>query len=115
VILAAIGIYGVIARSVVARTAEIGIRMAIGASASSIVGIFTRQALIYIVIGVGIGGLLGLVTVKGLSQAIFGIESMLPLILLCVAGVVGGLVLIASYVPAFRVVQTEPGDALRYE
>lgn len=115
VILAGIGIYGVIARSVAARTAEIGIRMAIGASAGNIVGIFTRQAVIYIVVGVGIGGLLGLATVKGLSQAIFGIESMLPLILLCVAGVVGGLVLIASYIPAFRVVQIEPGDALRYE
>lgn len=115
VILAAIGIYGVIARSVVVRTQEIGIRMALGASASNIIGIFSKQGFLYIVVGLGVGGLLGLVTVYGLAQVIFGIQSMLPLILLSVAGIVGGLVMVASIIPAARVVRVEPGDALHYE
>jgi len=115
VALAAIGIYGVIARSVVVRTQEIGVRMALGASAANIIGIFAKQGFIYISIGLCVGGLLGLITVQGLSQVIFGIQAMLPLILAGVAIIVGGLVMIATFIPAARVVRVEPGDALHYE
>ena len=111
--LAAVGVYGVMAYSVRARTQEIGLRMALGATAPAVGRLVLRQALSLVCIGV----LLGVVAAGALSrllgQLLFGVEpldpwtfAVTPLVLIVVAA-------IASYLPARRAMQMAPLDALR--
>jgi len=116
-ILAVIGVYGLISRSVYSRRSEIGIRRAIGSSNFSIIWLFLRQALTYLAAGVVIGGGLALLVVNVTSATAFGgglLASLLS-VLVIVTCLVGALLLFASYMPARRVVAMEPGEALHYE
>jgi predicted permease len=114
-ILAAIGMYGVMAYSVAQRTREIGIRMAIGAAASDVIRLVMRQGMTLVVIG----GVIGLVGAVGASRLLGGIlygggENDLltfvavPVVLVCVA-------VLATWVPARRAANTDPLAALRQE
>ena len=114
-VLAAVGIYGVIAFSVSERTQEFGIRMALGAGARDILKMVLRQGLFLVGVGLALGMLGAYGTMKLLQSIIFGISSGdpvtyvgLPLLLLAVA-------LLASYVPARRATRVDPMVALRYE
>ena len=116
-ILAVIGVYGLISRSVYSRRSEIGIRRAIGSSNSRIIWLFLRQALIYLTVGVVIGGGLALLVVNATSSAALGggLLASLMSVFVIVTCLVGALVIFASYMPARKVVAMEPGEALHYE
>jgi putative ABC transport system permease protein len=114
-ILAAIGIYGVIAYWVDQRTREIGIRMALGADRASILTLVARETVVMVGLGlvIGLGGAFALTRV--ISGLLFGVSAtdlatfgVLPLVL-------GGIALVATYVPARRALRVEPIVAVRYE
>jgi ABC-type antimicrobial peptide transport system permease subunit len=113
-ILAASSLFGLISRSVVQRTQEIGVRRALGATQWQATTVFLRQGALYLCLGV-IGTGFGILVTKLLS-------ALIPTILAHVASVTTGVfvfitvvILAASYLPTRRAVQLEPGDALRYE
>jgi predicted permease len=116
-ILAVVGVYGLVSRSVYSRRSEIGIRRAIGSSNFNIIWIFLRQALIYLSAGVVIGGGLALLVINVTSSSVFGggLLASLVSVLVIVTCLVGALLIFASYIPARRVVAMEPGEALHYE
>ncbi len=114
--LSVVGIYGVISRSIVLRTNEIGIRRALGSSSRKIISVFIKQGLRFFSIGAIIGGAAVLLIVNsvptGLSNALF--DYLYFSIASCFA-LVACLVIAASYIPARAAVALEPGDALHYD
>jgi hypothetical protein len=112
--LAIAGLYGLVTYTANRRTREIGIRMAIGADAGSILYMVLRQAFILVVTGVGIGLLLGLAVEKGLD-AIFGTSGIDVAAYLLIVPALLGVTGIAAMIPARRASRIEPTRALRYE
>jgi putative ABC transport system permease protein len=115
VILAAIGIYGVIAYSVSQRTREIGIRMALGAQRGDVLQMILRQSMIIIGVGLAIGLFGALALTRWMGSLLYGVSthdlSIHGLVLL----LLGGAGLVASYIPARRAMAVDPMIALRYE
>jgi putative ABC transport system permease protein len=114
-VLAAIGIFGVLSYAVAQRTREIGIRMALGAKGRTVLGLVVRQAVILAGAGVAIGTIAAYFMSKMLTSLLFAIEPGDPLTFAAVAGVLMGVALIASYVPALRATRVDPIVALRAE
>ncbi len=114
-LLASIGVYGVVSYSVSRRIHEIGIRMTMGATGKDVVRLLLRQALRPVVIGalVGIAGCAALSQV--LSNILYGIGSHDPVAFVCVPLFLLGISLLASYLPARRATKIDPVMALRYE
>ncbi len=116
-LLAAIGIYGVLARNITLRTGEIGIRRALGSPDAEVISQFLKQGFYFLSVGALVGGgsaCLAIVTAASTGIVKNGI-SFLPLLCVLVAGVMAAVIFLASYIPARRAVGMEPGDALRYE
>ncbi len=113
VLLAAIGVYGVLAYLVSQRTQEIGVRLAIGAAPADVVGLFVREGAMLMAIGVacGIGG--ALLVTRALSTLLFGVTTTDPITFATVAGTLIVVALLASYVPARRAARVDPMTALR--
>ena len=114
-LLAAIGIYGIMAFAVTQRTHEIGVRMALGAQRSDVLKLILKQGVILAVTGVliGLAGSLGLTRV--ISTLLFNVAATDKVTF---AGVALGLFVItfiASYIPAWRATRVDPLVALRYE
>ncbi len=114
-LLSVIGIYGIVSRSVLLRAAEVGIRRAIGSSDGEVIGIFLKQGLRYLLLGIVIGGGLAVLTSGVMVQMFPDILDGMPLVLATVFSLLGILILLASYLPVRRLVLIEPGDALHYE
>jgi putative ABC transport system permease protein len=114
-VLAAIGIYGVIAYSVTQRTREIGIRMALGAKRTQMLGMVLRQSLTLVAIGIGIGFLAALAGTRVMSTLLYGVGANDFTIYAVVIALLGIAALLASYVPARRAMKVDPMVALRYE
>jgi len=114
-ILAAIGIYGVIAYSVTQRTREIGIRMALGAQRAQMLSMVLRQSLTLVVIGIGIGFLVALGATRVLATLLYGVGANDLSTYAIVILLLGAAALLASYVPARRAMKVDPMVALRYE
>jgi putative ABC transport system permease protein len=114
-VLAAIGIYGVIAYSVAQRTKEIGIRMALGAQKIDMLSLILRQSLVVVGIGLVVGLVSSLITTRLMASLLFGVSAndfttyAIVLALLAIAA------LIASYLPARRAMNVDPVEALRHE
>jgi ABC-type antimicrobial peptide transport system permease subunit len=114
-LLAAVGIYGVVAYSVVQRSGEIGIRMALGADAAATVRLVVRQAMAVVTVGVVIG-LVGALGMARLIQGLlYGVEPTDPLTYVAVGFLVIALGILAAAIPARRATRVDPVDALRQE
>jgi putative ABC transport system permease protein len=114
-VLAAIGIYGVIAYSVTQRTREIGIRMALGARRTQMLGMVLRQSMTLVVIGLVIGFIVALAATRVMTTLLYGVGANDISIYALVITLLGGAALLASYVPARRAMKVDPMVALRYE
>jgi putative ABC transport system permease protein len=115
VLLAMAGVYGVMTYVVGQRTGEIGLRMALGASPGSLLGLILRQALTLTALGLGIG-LAGAAAASSLLRTmLFGVKSTDPLTYAGVAVLLALVASVASYIPARRAVRVDPLSALRQE
>lgn len=114
-LLAAVGIYGVMAYSVQQRTQEIGIRMTLGASPENVRGMVVRQGMLLAGIGVVIGVAGGLATTRVMRSLLFGVKPWDPLMFAVTAILLALIALLACYVPARRASRVDPLIALRYE
>jgi putative ABC transport system permease protein len=114
-VLAAIGIYGVLAYSVVTRTQEIGVRMALGAQRSQVLGLILRKGLVLAAIGVTLGVIGAAGAARYLQSMLFGIEPLDPLTFVAVALGFTAVAAAASYLPARHATRVEPVVALRSE
>ena len=113
--LAAIGIYGVVAYNVARRTAEIGVRMALGARPADAVWLVVRQTMTMTAIGVAIGAPLAVVAARMIGTQLYGIGATDPRALLGAVGILGVAGALASVVPGRRAANVDPVEALRGE
>jgi predicted permease len=114
-VLAAVGVYGVLASVVGRRTREIGIRVALGARPAEVVAMILRQSLALVAGGVVAGLMLALAAARGIASLLFGVGPADALTFAATAALLIGVGLAASYVPARRATQVNPTEALRYE
>jgi putative ABC transport system permease protein len=114
-LLAAVGVHGVLSYNVARRTREIGIRMALGAEAASVVALVVKQGFRLTLLGLVLGLAGALLFARALARLLFGVTSSDPATLLAVLAVIGGVALLASYLPARRAVRVDPLTALRQE
>jgi predicted permease len=113
--LAAVGLYGVIAYSVAQRTHEIGIRMALGAHASEVMGLVVRQGMGLVTVGVALGLAGGVAVTHLASNVLYGVGTLDPFSFGGAALVLLVVAFVANYIPARRGASVDPMEALRYE
>jgi putative ABC transport system permease protein len=114
-VLAAVGIYGVIAYSVMQRTQEIGIRMALGATQTDVLKMVIGEAMTLTTAGVAIGAFGAFLLTRLMRQLLFGVQPGDPVTLVVVSGLLTGVAVAASYVPGRRAARVDPVVALRTE
>ena len=114
-VLAAIGLYGIIAYTVARRTHEIGLRMALGAGRSDVLALVMRRAVALTATGIAIGLAAAFAVTRMLGSLLFEIDPHDPLTFGGIAVLLALIALAASYVPAYRATRVDPVVALRYE
>jgi predicted permease len=114
-LLAAVGLYGVIAYSVGTRTREFGIRMALGAESRQIFGLVLREGGILVAVGLALGLIASLALARLMTGLVFGISPTDPLSFLLVIPLLGFVALLAAALPARRATRIDPNSALRAE
>jgi putative ABC transport system permease protein len=114
-LLASVGIYGVLAYTVTQRMREIGIRIALGASARNVAGLVLRQGLALALAGVVIGGAAAFALTRSMESLIFGVSPTDPVTFSAVSTLLVTIALMASYVPARRASKLDPMRSLRVE
>jgi putative ABC transport system permease protein len=114
-VLAAIGIYGVMSYMVAQRTREIGIRMALGAHAANVRALVVRRGLVLTAMGISIGAVAALATTRTLATMLYQVKPDDPMTFALMASVLAVVALLATYIPARRATRVDPMTALRAE
>jgi putative ABC transport system permease protein len=114
-VLAAVGIYGVMSYSVAQRTREIGIRIALGAKRTDVLKLAMGQGLRLVVIGVAIGLAGAFVLTRVMASLLFGVSATDPLTFVTISLVLLSVAMLASYIPSLRAMKVDPMVALRYQ
>ena len=114
-VLAAVGLYGVLAYVVTQRTQELGVRIALGAARRDVLALVVRQGLLVAAIGIVLGAGAALLSGRVVASLLYGVSPANLAVLGGAAGVLLAVALVASYLPARRATQVDPMVALRYE
>src|SRR5262249_38939745 len=114
-LLASIGIYGVLSYRVAQRTQEIGVRMALGATRTRVLQLVIGDAVILSAAGIGLGLVGAFGITRLMATLLFGVSTTDPLTFAFVAAILVVVSLLASYIPARRATRVDPIDAVRYE
>ena len=114
-LLTAIGIFGVMTQTVAQRTAEIGIRMALGAQPRDVLGLVLRRTAVVTAVGIVLGAAVALLLTRLLAALLYGVESGDPATFVSVAVLLGVIALVAGYIPARRATRVDAIAALRAE
>jgi putative ABC transport system permease protein len=112
-ILASLGIYGVISYSVTCQSQEIGIRMALGATAGQVQFGVVAQTMRLALVGIGIGTVASFVVARGIASLLFGTEATDPATFAAMVGILGAVALVAGQIPARRASRIDPMVVLR--
>ena len=113
--LAAVGVYGLMSHMVTSRTQEIGIRMALGAQTSDVFGLIWRRGLKLTLLGITIGLVGALALTRMMSSMLFVVSARDPWIMASIAGLLGLVAFAACFVPARKATRVDPTVALKYE
>jgi predicted permease len=114
-LIAAIGVYGVMALVVTERTHEMGVRVALGAAPRQVLGLVVRQGLVLAILGVAIGAGASVAVTPTIAGQLYGVGAIDPATLAVVSSLLVGVAVVASAVPARRAMRVDPVKALRYE
>ena len=114
-VLAAIGIYGVMAYSVAERTREIGIRMALGANSSDVLKMVMRHALVLVALGLTFGLAGSFALTRVIKSGLYGVTATDPATYVGISALLIVVAMIACFIPTRRAVRVDPTIALRYE
>jgi putative ABC transport system permease protein len=114
-VLAAVGIYGVMSYSVAQQTREIGIRMALGAQRGDVLRMTVKQALKLVGLGLILGLVVAFILTRVMATLLFGISATDPLTFFSISVVLLAVALLASYIPALRATKVDPMIALHYQ
>jgi ABC-type antimicrobial peptide transport system permease subunit len=114
-VLACIGLYGVMTYNVVRRTNEIGIRIALGAQSNGVLWMILKESLLLLAIGIALGIPAALLATRTIKSQLFGLSPTDPLTFIAAALVISVVTLIAAWFPAHRATKVDPVIALRYE